>query len=221
MTQETEGEVPPAVKFLSQELGPLQWAPPPSVIARVEAARRGKMRLGLGLGLGALVAVAASVLTVAPGLYGIATVSTVLAVLLFAASVWLTGAARRAPPFPFAVFEEGVFVPATFENLPGLQKVGPARAVRRSRVKRFEDVRLPEGRAILLWTKTGTGGIVSGRVGDVDIPAGEVDPLLDGFKAALRAIGIQESQTAEREGGGEGGDGEAPTGAPNGGPPAP
>lgn len=199
----TESELPPSpvLAFLIREFGPVKWLPPRELVERVARERTKTFQRGLALGLGAVASILAAVATVGPGTYSFSTIFTALAVLLFVGCVWLTKSARDAPPFPFAVFEDGVFVPATFENIPGLQKMGPARAIRKSKIKRIEDVRREGGRAILLWTKAGTGGIVSVPVGDAKIPPEEPDRVLDGFKEALLSIGIQEAVSGEADGG--------------------
>src|SRR5206468_9400573 len=110
------------------------------------------------------------------------------AALLFFGALWLMRDARVAPPFPFAVFEGGVFVSATFENALDSQKFGPARAIRLSKIKAVEDIRRKGERAVIVWTRAGYGGVVTGRVGDVELSKDEHSAALDGFLGALKGI---------------------------------
>jgi hypothetical protein len=181
----------PVLSVLEGELGRLTWKPSDDFIRRVERARRRKMGRGMGLGLVAVSLIGGAAFTFSATTYELSALLSVLGALLLFGAVWLMRAAQRAPPFPFAVFEDGVFVPATFESSPGISKFGPARAMRRSKIEAVEDMRRDGDRAIIVWTLAGYGGVVSGKVGEVTMSQEEQDAALDGFLGAVQAIGVQ------------------------------
>ncbi len=182
---------------LEGALGPLTWKPSDDLIRRVERARRRKMGRGMGLGLVAVSLIGAAALTFTAATYEVSALLAVVAALVLFGAAWLVREAQGAPPFPFAVFKEGVFVPATFESSPGISKFGPARAMPRSKIKAVEDMRTGGDRAVIVWTREGYGGVVSGKVGEVAMTQEEQDAALDGFLAALRATGLDKQAKDE------------------------
>jgi hypothetical protein len=125
-TQQTMAAIAhsPVLEALQEELGRVTWLPSYDLVKSVERSHRRKSGRGLGLGfIGAAVAGGAA-LTFSPDSFAVSASLASAAGLLFLGSFWLVREARAAPPFPFAVFEEGVFVPATFENALDVQKFG-------------------------------------------------------------------------------------------------
>jgi hypothetical protein len=175
---------------LAANLGHLVWSPPVSLIDRALSARRRRVKQGILTLGGAVVALgiaAASVGAtpeVAGGFAGIG-------VLLLLLSFWVWRSATAAGEVCLAVFKGGVLLPSSFSNVPGIETFSGPRAIPLTEVARAEELRRPEGRAVLVWMQGGTGAIVSERVGEVRLSHEEQESVLDEFIQALGGVGIK------------------------------
>jgi hypothetical protein len=184
-------------------MGAVVWGPTGPLIER---GRRAKKRLRnnfliLAL-LGAAVIAAAAQ---GPGLSDTARMFVGAAGLLsvgFGVGQWMRAGDADRPWL--AVLERGVLMPASFASAPGLGRIGPPCLIPLEDAENFDDLKRPEGRAVLVWTDVGTGGFVSNRIGAVEMDPDEVDGVLDGFVEALQRIGVRRKGGPEEPAEGEG-----------------
>lgn len=171
-------------------MGRVVWAPPEFLIERLKEFRERMLRLTFSLLLGGVVVAAAGILSVQAGFdvgWGVGT----LGFLLVLGSVWPWTRATAASTVWFAVLERGVVMPASFTNVPGLTKLGGPCALPRSQIESAKQLREPGGRAVMVMTGEGMGGLVAGRVGPVELSREEQEKVLDDFLTALRGIGVR------------------------------
>lgn len=186
---------------LRAELGALLWEPPAGARTPRSAqdliGRLGFLAVGVGLlplVYGASMEVTAPVAEAFPPIIAGAT--------LMVAGVLMLLAARPGPPFPFAVFEGGIFVASSMMSAPGIQEVRGARFIAWAQATRLEDMRGPEGRAVLVWMGTGEAGLAS-LAPDAALDEKERDAVFDALLAAVdKASGgrLKATQAAADEG---------------------
>lgn len=181
---------------LAANLGDLVWSPPASLIERARAASKRRRAQALRILGAALVAVGIAPLA-ASGTPEVAAVIAIVAVLLLFLGVWAWRSARAVGEVCLAVFAGGVLLPSSFSNVPGIETFSGPRAIPLAEVARAEELRRPEGRAVLVWTQGGTGAIVSERVGGVRLSRDEQEHVLNDFIKALGGIGIKVRTPAE------------------------
>jgi len=190
------------------------------LVARVAAFRKRRVRDGLKLlALGAL-ALVVGALSIAPGTYTLATIFTLMGFLLLAVGFWAWRSVRPGTPLSLAVFDNGVLVPATFQSVPGIARLGGPHAFLKSELATVEDMRRPEGRAVILRTRAGSGGIVSGQIEGVRLSHEETEWLLDDLLRALVPLGLkapEQEEADEQESAGEQAEAGPTVGAPSGG----
>ncbi len=177
-------------------LGEVVWSPPKFVRERAQKAKRrasGQAQVLALLALAVLLVAAVGPDFEATFRAGIG----VLGVALLIGFLWGISSARQMGEVHFAVRKNAVLLPASFESAPGLSSLGPPVTLKLGRIKRYEDMRKPEGRAVIVWSGTGQGGVVSNAIGAVDLTAEEQTEILDGFVGALKSVGILEGQAAE------------------------
>ncbi len=156
----------------------------------MEEFRQRAMRLALNLVLGAVAVTAGGVLLVGAGLE-VGWAIGAAGFLLMLAAVWPWTRARGAALVWFGVLERGVIMPASFTNVPGLASLGPPCVLPRSQIQYAKQLRDPAGRAVMVMTGEGMGGVVASRVGPVELSTGEQEKVLDEFTEALRGLGIR------------------------------
>jgi len=171
---------------LQAELGPRLWGPPRELEARAARERRTDRTRALLLYAGALAAVVGAAVTAAPGSYGSSTGLSAAGGLLALAGTWLLYRAGRHEGVSLGVFEGGVLLPSSFESVPGLSTMGGPVFIRREEVDRVEDMRSGEDRAIVVWSKAGRSGLLSGRLEGGTMTPAKSGAILDDFSAALR-----------------------------------
>jgi len=179
-------------------IGKVMWTPPEFVYERAKRAKlkaSGQAQVLALLALGTLLLAAVGPEIDATFRAGVG----VLGVALLIASVWGFGRARDLGAVHFAVGRRAVRLPASFASAPGISTLGPPVTFQLSQIKRFEDMRRPEGRAVIVWSGTGQGGMVSNAVGPVDLTAEEQTAILDGFVGALKEVGILEGRVGAPE----------------------
>jgi hypothetical protein len=190
---------PRAANLWPAELGAQRWGPPPELVARIADFRKRRVRDGLKLtALGGL-ALAAGAVSIAPGTYTVATIFTLMGFLLLAVGFWAWRSVRPGTPVSLAVFDNGVLVPETFQSVPGIAKLGGPHAFLKSELATVEDMRRPEGRAVVLRTRSGGGGIVSRRIEGVQLTHQEAERLLDDLLKALAPLGLKAPDQEEAD----------------------
>jgi hypothetical protein len=172
-------------------LGERRWSITPELEARVRAAQRRRRMDGLKATAVGVLALALGGAAALPGTYDVATVFMIIGLLLIAVGAWAWRSGSQGGDDIVAVYENGVLVPSTFESVPGISTVGGPKIFLRAEIVRAEDVRGPEGRAVVLRTAGGRGGIVSGRIGTVRMTPEETERVLDEFLRALTSLGIK------------------------------
>lgn len=180
----------------AQGFGELVWSPPKFVGERAQRARRrasGQAQVLALLALAVLLVAAVGPDFEATFRAGIG----VLGVALLIGFVWGIGNARAMGEVHFAVRKNAVDLPASFESAPGLSSLGPPVTLKLGRITRYEDMRKPEGRAVIVWSGTGQGGVVSNAIGAVDLTPEEQETILDGFVGALKQVGVPEENGRE------------------------
>lgn len=188
-----------AANLWPAELGAQRWGPPPDLVARVADFRKRRVRDGLKLMALAGLTLAAGAFTVAPGTYTVATIFTLTGLLLVAVGFWAWRSVRPGTPVSLAVFENGVLVPETFQSVPGIAKLGGPHAFLKSELAAVEDLRRPEGRAVILRTRAGSGGIVSRQIEGVQLTHQEAEWLLDDLLKALVPLGLRAPEQEEAD----------------------
>lgn len=175
---------------LAANLGDLVWSPPVALIDRALSARRRRVKQGILTLAAAMVAlgIAAAAFSATPEVAGAFAGVGLLMLLL---SFWVWRSASAVGEVCLAVFRGGVLLPSSFSNVPGIETFSGPRAIPLTEVARAEELRRPEGRAVLVWTQGSTGAIVSERVGEVRLSPAEQEHVLDDFIQALGVIGIK------------------------------
>jgi hypothetical protein len=192
-------DAPPADPSAGEQgLGELVWSPPAFVGERAKRAKlraSGQAQVLALLALGTLIIAAVGPEIDATFRAGVG----VLGVALMIGSVWGIGRAKELGAVHFAVGRRAVALPGSFASAPGISQLGPPVTLKLSRIKRFEDLRKPEGRAVIVWSGTGQGGVVSNAIGPVDLTPEEQETILDGFVAAMREVGVPEGRATEED----------------------
>ena len=118
---------------------------------------------------------------------------------MLAVGFWAWRSVRPGSPVSLAVFDNGVLVPATFQSAPGIARLGGPHAFLQSELATIEDLRRPEGRAVILRTRAGSGGIVSGQIEGVRLSHQEAEWLLDDLLRALVPLGLKAQRQDEAD----------------------
>lgn len=170
-------------------LGKRLWGPQEAFQARARRMERNTQLLGFaftGLGLAFLVQAG---LVAGPGGYQAATGLLAVAVVLVIFGVILIRQSTRRHGIPLAVFEGGLLLPSSFENVPGLETMGGPVVVRRGDIERVEEMRRGDDWAVVVWSRGGPSGVAPSRFEGKDIDSVQGRALLENFRQAMADAG--------------------------------
>ena len=97
---------------------------------------------------------------------------------------------KKRSALRLAVYEGGVIVPKTVQNVPGLERVGGPRAFLRTDVVKATRIEEGDNLAILLTTRVGSTGLVDHNARRPPLTRDELLSLMLGMCNALEKIGV-------------------------------
>jgi hypothetical protein len=180
-------------------LGKRLWGPDEAFDARARRIERNVQLLGfvfLGLGLAFFVQGA---LMAGPGAYEVATGVSAVGAVLVVFGVVVVRQSMRRQGIALGVFEGGLLLPSSFENVPGLETLGGPVVIRRRDIDRVEEMRKGQDWAIVVWSKGGPSGVAPSRFEGKDMDAAQARAMLESFKDAMAGAGFPVPQRKDQK----------------------